>query len=237
MKTKIIICLFLVAFSFFGLYGQKNNKKITISGYVADQTQNSIANAIVMVDGKKTKNVTNNKGYYKIKVKSGCTKIGIYTFTNGVIQENINGRNTINFIFECSVPDQKSDISDQSDETVDIGYGTIKKKNGTTIVNGSTKTKSNYDSYRTIYDLIRGELPGVQVSGTSIKIQGGPTSFSLSSEPLFVVDDIPVNSIDYITPTMVKSIHLLKGSSAAIYGFRGTNGVIILDLIGSDNKK
>jgi TonB-dependent starch-binding outer membrane protein SusC len=235
MKTKIVISLFIAAFSFLGLNGQKSSKKITISGYVTDQTQNPVANAIVMIDGEKTKYVTDNKGYYKIKVESGCTKIGILTFTNGLKEEAINGRNTINFIFEGSVPDKKSEVSAQSDETVDIGYGTIKKKDATTQVSKKTKTK-DYSSYRTIYDLIRGELPGVQVSGTSIKIQGGVTSFSLSSEPLFVVDEVPVNSIDYINPNMVKSISVLKGSSAAIYGSRGTNGVILINLIGPDDK-
>jgi TonB-dependent SusC/RagA subfamily outer membrane receptor len=52
---------------------------------------------------------------------------------------------------------------------------------------------------------------------------------------LFVVDGVPVTTIDNIAPQMVKSIQVLKGSSAAIYGMRGSNGVIVINLLkGSD---
>jgi TonB-dependent SusC/RagA subfamily outer membrane receptor len=50
----------------------------------------------------------------------------------------------------------------------------------------------------------------------------------MSTQPLFVVDDVIVNSIDNILPAMVKSIEVLKGSGAAIYGSRGANGVILI---------
>ena len=80
--------------------------------------------------------------------------------------------------------------------------------------------------------MIRGEVPGVQVNGTSIIIQGA-SSLTLSTEPLFVVDGIVVNSIDYISPISVKSIEILKGSAASIYGSRGANGVILIRLIGT----
>lgn len=237
MKTKITFCLFLIFVLSASLHGQQDKKKITISGYVTDKSQNPVANAIVMIDGKMTNNVTNEEGFYKIKVKSGSTRIGIFTYTNGFVEDTINGRKSINFTLEGSVPDQKSAESGQADETVNIGYGTIKKKDATTPVSKSSRSKPNYDSYTTIYDLIRAELPGVQVSGTSIKVQGGATSFSLSSEPLLIVDGIPVNSIDHIQPVMVKSVQALKGASASIYGSRGTNGVIVIELIGSDDKR
>jgi TonB-dependent SusC/RagA subfamily outer membrane receptor len=237
MKIKVIFCLFLTVVSVAGLYGQKKNKKITVTGYVVDRTQKPIANAIVMIDGENTNHVTDSKGYYKIKVKSGTSRIGIFALTNGVVEEAINGRSRINFTFESSVPDMKSEEVDPGDEPVNIGYETIKKKDLTTTVRNTARNETNYDAYHTIYDLIRGELPGVQVTGTSIKVQGGPTSFSLSSEPLLIVDDMPVNSIENITPNMVKSVHLLKGASASIYGSRGTNGVILIELIGSSGRQ
>jgi TonB-dependent SusC/RagA subfamily outer membrane receptor len=84
--------------------------------------------------------------------------------------------------------------------------------------------------------MIRGEVAGVQVNGKSIRIQG-PSSFNLSTEPLFVVDGIVVTSIDEISPQMVKSIDILKGSAASIYGSRGSNGVILINLIGSPDRK
>jgi TonB-dependent SusC/RagA subfamily outer membrane receptor len=76
----------------------------------------------------------------------------------------------------------------------------------------------------------------VQVNGKSIQIQG-PSSINLSSEPLFVVDGMAVTSIDDIRPQQVKSIEILKGASASIYGSRGSNGVIMITLIGAEKKK
>lgn len=55
----------------------------------------------------------------------------------------------------------------------------------------------------------------------------------LSTDPLFVVDGVVVNSIDNISPRMVKSISVLKGSDAAIYGSRGAGGVILITLVGT----
>jgi TonB-dependent SusC/RagA subfamily outer membrane receptor len=229
MKTNVIICLLIGIFSFSNGYGQKNNKKTTISGYVVDQTLASIANAIIIIDGEKTNVFTDQKGYYKIKVKPENKKIGILTFTNGVVEEEIDGRRRINFTFEGSVPAQVSNKTDPDDEVVDIGYGKVKKRDLTTPVSKLDATQSKYASYRNIYDMIQGELPGVQVNGTSIRIQG-VSSIYLSTEPLFVVDGQTVTTIGDIQPYLVKSIQVLKGSSASIYGSRGANGVILINL-------
>jgi TonB-dependent SusC/RagA subfamily outer membrane receptor len=230
MKTRVIICLLIGAFSFNPGYGQKSHTRLTITGYVDDQTHASIANAIVMIDGVKTNAFTDKKGYYKVKVKPGCQKIGIFTLTNGVVEEEINGRHRINFTFQGSVPNQVSNNkTDPDDEVVDIGYGKVKKRDLTTPVGKIDGTNSKYASYRTIYDMIRGELPGVQVNGNKITIQG-ISSINLSTDPLFVVDGQVVTSIDDIQPFLVKSINVLKGSSASIYGSRGANGVILINL-------
>jgi TonB-dependent SusC/RagA subfamily outer membrane receptor len=74
------------------------------------------------------------------------------------------------------------------------------------------------------------------VSGTSIKISGS-SSLNASTEPLFVVDGIIVNSIEDISPQTVKSIEVLKGPDASVYGMRGANGVIVINrLTGKDIK-
>jgi TonB-dependent SusC/RagA subfamily outer membrane receptor len=77
--------------------------------------------------------------------------------------------------------------------------------------------------------MIRVEVPGVIVNGRSIQIQQGHSFFG-SSTPLFTVNGVIVPSIDNINPVEVKSISVLKGSAAAIYGVNGTNGVICIVL-------
>jgi TonB-dependent SusC/RagA subfamily outer membrane receptor len=227
-RISILLCVFLAVNSITGLYGQKSGKKITITGTVVDGTQTGIANAIILVDGKKTDNVTDKKGSYKIKVRRENIKIGILTLTNGIKEELINGRKQIDFQFEGYVPDQRAAGVLPGDESVNIGYGVIKNKDLTGNVGEIDGSQSKYDSYLTVYDMLRG-LPGVVVSGTTVYIRG-PSSINLSSEPLFVVDGVPISTLDYIQPIMVKSINVLNGSAASIYGSRGACGVILITL-------
>jgi len=236
MRTRIVFCLILAMISFNISSGQKAGKKITITGHVVDGTLAPVVNAIVLIDGQKTDKVTDENGRYRIKVKPGCSTIGILTMTNGIMEEPLDGRPTINFEFEGSVPVQASGKVDPQDETIDIGYGNVKKRSMTGTVSKIDGTNPKYASYRSIYDMLRGEVPGVQVNGTSIRIQGA-SSLMLSTEPLFVVDGMVVNSISDIQPYAVKSIEILKGSSAAIYGSRGANGVILIKLTGAGDQK
>jgi len=233
MRTKVIFLIIMAMISINYVAGQKSGKKIKISGHVVDGTLTPVPNAVVMLDGEKTNIVTDQKGIFRIKVKPGNTKVGIFTMTNGILEEPLDGRKTINFKFEGTVPLQVVE-TDPLDEAVDIGYGSVKKRSMTGTVNKIDGTNPKYASYRNIYDMIRGEVAGVQVNGTSIRIQG-IGSLTLSTEPLFVVDGMVVSSIGDIQPFNVKSIEILKGSSASIYGSRGANGVILIKTIGSGN--
>lgn len=232
MKNRIIIllCIFLVVNSLTGLYGQKSGKKITITGFVVDNASLPVANAIIMVDGVKIDNVTDSKGFYKIKIRQESKKIGVFTSAGGIIEEAIDGRSNINFTFIGSAPHQINYKADPGDELVDIGYEKVKKKDLTVPVGKLDGTDSKYSGYNTIYEMIRGKIPGVEVNGTHIMIRSA-TSINMGTEPLFVVDGVPVNTIDNIHPQMVRSIEILKGPAASIYGNRGSNGVILINLL------
>lgn len=236
MKIKIIIflCTLLPLLSMPQSFGQKEGRRITITGFVVDGTEASVANAVIMVDGKETGYVTNRKGFYKIKVSPESRKIGVYTSTSGIVEEDISERTRINFRFEGSVPVQEFD-SKPGEDAIDIGAGRVKRKTLTGPVGTIEGTKSKYASYNTIYDMIRGQVPGVHVSGKSIMIRSA-TSVNMNTEPLFVVDGVPVTTIDNIQPQNVKSIQVLKGSAASVYGSRGSNGVIIINLLNSKDR-
>jgi TonB-dependent SusC/RagA subfamily outer membrane receptor len=227
---RILLCIFLTVNSLTVIYGQKSGKEITIKGSVVDGESVPVAGAVIMVDGEKTGNITDSKGFYKIKVRPEIKKIGVFTSTNGIIEEVIDGRNKINFTFKGSVPYQRTAKTDPGDETIDIGYEKVKKKDLIVPVGKIDGTKSKYAGYNTIYEMIRGEVPGVQVNGTSIMIRSS-TSINSGTEPLFIVDGVPVNTIDNIHPLMVRSIEVLKGSAASIYGSQGSNGVILINLL------
>jgi TonB-dependent SusC/RagA subfamily outer membrane receptor len=234
MGNKLFYIGILIAFLPIIAVGQKSDntskKKLTISGFVTDSKQKPVSGAMILIDNKRTNTVTNRKGFYKVKAIPDAGLISVFTPENGVIELPVNGRTSINFTLTDLVrSNNKSDQSESiSEETVNVGYGSVKKKNLTTNVN-SLNTKNQSQSYSNIYEMLSGKIPGVQVNGTSVKIQGA-SSFMLSTEPLFVVDGVIVQSIDYISPTEVISIEVLKGASAAIYGSRGANGVILITL-------
>jgi TonB-dependent SusC/RagA subfamily outer membrane receptor len=77
--------------------------------------------------------------------------------------------------------------------------------------------------------MIQGTVPGVDVYGKTIRIRG--VNFQTSNNgPIFVIDGIISNTIDHITPNSVQSITVLKNEETALYGSRGTGGVIVITL-------
>ncbi len=228
MKMKIILTIILTVLIMNDLQCQKKSKKITITGYVTDYRQFPVQNAMVIVDDIKTDYVTDDQGFYKARVNDSAVKIAVFTIGTGVKEEEIKGRTRINFIIPVPDPPALSGNSEAADnEVVNIGYGNIRKKDLTTSVGKIDNTNNKYATYTNIYDMIKGEVAGVQVQGNSIRIMG-INSLNLSTEPLFVVDGMQVSTISNIPPQTVRSIEILKGSSAAIYGVRGANGVILI---------
>jgi TonB-dependent SusC/RagA subfamily outer membrane receptor len=225
-SIRLFLSLFLVVISITGLYGQKSGKKIEISGFVYEGTGMPVAKAVIMVDGEKTGDVTNSKGFYKIKVKKKNKKISVYYSADEIIEEEINGRSNIDFTLKATIPYHNDE---QEEELVDIGYQKVKKKDLIVPVGQVDARKSKYAAYTNIYELIRGQVPGVQVRGTSIMIRS--VNSATMDEPMFVVDGVPVNTIDNIDPQNVRSVEVLKGSAASIYGSRGSNGVILINLL------
>jgi TonB-dependent SusC/RagA subfamily outer membrane receptor len=206
---------------------QKNNKKITITGTVLDADSIPIPNSIIMIDGEKTNSVTNSNGEYKIKVKPTAQRIGIFTFGSGFREEAINGRTNI-IIRLSKVSAQKPDeVNAEGEQGVGVGYANVKKKNVTTQVSSIDGTNKKYASYSTIGEMIQREIPGVKISGSTVVIQDSKDFFG-SVPALIVVDGAYMNGLPDISPIQVKSIEVLKGASAAIYGSRGYGGVILI---------
>ena len=228
--------LILISFLSAPVVGQKNNKKIVVSGLVTNSRQKPIVGARVLIDGKNSNRTTNNNGIYKIKVRPDADSITIITFTNEISTVAINGRTNIDFILVELPLSQQNDQKKQShDQQVNIGYGSVDRNSLTTPVTTLDARNSKYASYRDIYEILR-ELPGVLVSGNTVRILG-VSSYNSGTQPLFVVDGMVVATVDQISPSTVANISVLKGASTATYGSRGANGVILITLIkGSDGE-
>lgn len=237
MKFRLLLPVLLLFIAINDLPGQKAGKKVTISGIVVDINNNPVSEALIMIDGKNTDKQTQNDGTYKIKTSTKSDTIGIFTFSTGLSEQPINNRTVINFVLVNSPGQDNNSGNTPGEDLVNVGYGTVDKKDLTGPVNRIEGTDKNFSSYSNIYEMIKGQVPSVEVSGKSIRIQGSSSFIGASTEPLFVVDGIVSSSIDDIPPSQVKSIEVLKGSSAAIYGSRGANGVILIRLISASDMK
>ena len=235
MKNKLTILLLISLFIINGSYAQSNkrSKKVTLKGLVLDTENNPVQNASIFIDGKKSSKVSDAEGRFEIKFKPSVKTITVFTLFQGVIEVAYQGEEELTFVLSSAnitFEDPLNNVVFEESDLIDVGYGNASKKNLTSSVgevNKSRLKESHY--YANIYDMIKGEVPGVVVNGNNIVIRG-LSSINMSSEPLYVVDGSPVSSIANISPNDVKSISVLKGASAAIYGSRGANGVILIKL-------
>lgn len=237
MKSRLLLILIILLPFCDNIEAQKAGKKFKVTGQVTDVNGKPVADAVILIDNKKTSITTDSRGFYKVRVKPESTMIAVFKLMNGLSEARIDGRTTINFSLAAGIAAPEGQQGKpESDDNVNVGYGNISKKELTGSV-GSINGKNNkYASYTNIYDMIKGEVPGVQVSGNRITIQG-ISSINSGTDPLLVVDGIVVSTIDDIMPQMVKSISILKGSSASIYGSRGANGVVLITLVGAQKKQ
>lgn len=226
MKTKILILLFVSISITSNLTAQSNSKKITVSGYIIDVNNRPVKDAVLLIDNVKMDTYINEKGFYKLKIPANSKIIMAFSVKNGLREHEFKGESIVNFTFGAEVSAGKIEKL-STDNQVNIGYGTSNKSELTSSV-GSVKIDEN-NTYRNIYDMIAGKVPGVTVTGTRIIVRG-ISSINAGTEPLFVVDGSVTNNINDIPPSQVENISVLKGSSAAMYGARGANGVILINL-------
>lgn len=207
-KTTFACALILLFISFSQVQAQSANKNLKITGFVVDQSNQPVKGAHLVADNKPLNRVSGAEGQFRIKVPATTIKIGIALNSGITIEEPLNRRSDITIV----VPDSIHKLIRAQAE--------LKTEKNST---------NDYAFYTNIYDLIRAKLPGVMVSGTSIKIRS-TGSFMADTEPLFVVDGVIVGNISSISPQEVASLDILKGPDASIYGAKGANGVILIYL-------
>jgi hypothetical protein len=221
MKWNFFLSLILALTMPLLLNGQdskKSDKPVTITGKVKNLNNQPVVGAVLYIDNIKTSTFTKEDGSYKIKVSPTAINLEVRSSEYGSSTTPINGHTTINFMLEG-------------------GKDMVQSRPDTLVVPEGKHKAHKMNTYNNIYEMIRCEVNGVIVSGRSVQIQQAHSFFG-SSTPLFVVNGVIVQSIDNINPLEVKTIGLLKGSSAAIYGVNGSNGVICITLKdGSDKDK
>lgn len=203
-----------------------------VRGRVVDQNGQPLAGLTVMEQGTSNGVSTDSDGNYSITLtKEGAvlefTSIGYETVT-----EQVNGRAVINVTV--------SEESMSLDAVVMIGYGTVRKRDLTTAVSVVSTDDIKLRPVSETSGFLQGKVAGVTVqqtsglpgSGMTVRVRGA-SSISSSNDPLYVVDGVPVGTgnyaIAYLTPNDIETMQILKdASSAAIYGSRAANGVVLI---------
>ena len=198
----------------------------TVKGTVIDEAGEPVIGASVQVQGAKTGAVTDFNGNFSVQAASNATLLISYV---GYVTEtvSVNGRSNIEVTL-------KEDVTTLNDVVV-VGYGVQKKKlvTGATVqVKGDDIAKLNTTN---ALEAMQSSTPGVQITqsstqpgkGYKVYIRGIGTTGN--SAPLYVIDGVAGGSLDDINPADIESIDILKdAASAAIYGARAANGVILV---------
>jgi len=213
-----------------------------ISGVISDgENGEPLIGASVRAKGTTSGAVTDVEGKYRLAIPEGATQLEV-TYTGYSSQ--------ILTIGASNVMDVALRPGLVLEETVVIGYGSVKKEDATGSVNAVTEKNFNRGAIVSPEQLVAGKVAGVQISSNSgepggqatIRVRGG-TSVNASNEPLFVIDGVPIdnvahnpggfsngrNPLNFLNPGDIETITVLKDASAtAIYGSRGANGVIMI---------
>jgi len=225
-------CLLLAIIFYLPIYAQNVSN---VKGTVTDEEGVPLPGVSIIVKNTTKGTATDFDGEYSIDVDSNS--ILVFSYVGFKTQEiKVDGKSRIDLRL----------VSDTSllDEVVVVGYGSVKKSDLTGAITSIDTEKITERNVNNPVEAIQGNLPGVNISnnsgrlgdGFSVNIRG-TNSFN-STEPLYIVDGIPTDGIDFLNPQDIERIDVLKdASSAAIYGSRGASGVILVTTKGGKSVK
>ena len=220
---RYILFLFISLLTF-SLHAQNIDVTGTVIG---ESDQEPIIGAYVKVKGSTAGAVTDLNGTYMLKGVSGKATLVISCVGYATQEIPVKDRHTLNI----TLKDEASDLN----EVVVIGYGAVKKGDLTSSISAIKGDKLEHMSTGNVMNALQGQVNGVQISnaggpGASPRVIIRGISTINGSDPLYVVDGMPVGTnINFLNQNDIESMQVLKDASAsAIYGTRGSNGVILI---------
>ena len=200
---------------------------VTVSGIVTDANGEPVPGVTVSVPGTGIGTATDLNGKYTLSVPEGSTLV--FSFIGFVAQSiEIGDRSVI----DVTLSEDMASL----EEVVVVGYGEVQRKDLTGSVGSVNSAEFKDLAVNRVDQALSGRVAGVQVkladgqpgSAPQIRVRG-IGSISASGDPLYVVDGFPTDNIQTLNPNDIESLDILKDASAtAIYGSRGSNGVVII---------
>lgn len=212
-----------------GSQEKSKGPEIKVNGTVTDETGAPLTGVSVAVENETVGTITDLDGNYTLNANSNSTLVFSFIgFHNYKVK--VEGKNTINVVLK--------EDTQLLDEVIVVGYGTLKKRDVTTSIARVSSKDLEGQPVTSLVEAMAGKMPGVQISQGSgapgealdIKVRGTGT-ITAGTSPLYVVDGIPLakDQMNSFNMNDVESIEVLKdASSAAIYGSRGSNGVVMI---------
>lgn len=201
----------------------------TVTGVVRDSGGEPAIGAFVMEKGTTNGVTTGLDGDYSIKVKDASKAVlEVSLIGQKTATVSVNGRSVVDVTLE--------EDSNLLEETVVVGYATVKRRDLLGSVSSVNSDKLTEQPVSNVSQALSGKMAGVSVTTTEgdpdadikIRVRGGG-SITQDNSPLYIVDGFPVESISDISSSEIASIDVLKDAfSTAIYGSRGANGVVIV---------
>ncbi len=212
----------------FSAYAQQHS----VSGTVKDQNGQPAVGVTVFEQGTDNGVTTDADGRYSIKVANGNAVLEFASLGYATVNEKVSDRSVINVTMK--------EEAIALDAVVAIGYGSVRKKDLTTAVSTVSTEDIRLRPVPTVSGFIQGKVAGVTVQqnsgtpggGMTVRVRGN-SSITSGNDPLYVVDGVPVGTgngaITYLSPEDIETMQILKdASSAAIYGSRAANGVVLI---------
>lgn len=230
MRYKFI--LFLLLFS------AMTYAEIAVSGRVVDDSGEPMIGVNILLQGTSTGTLTNIDGEFYIEVPLASSKLE-FSYLGYQTREITVGNGNLGTI-------KMEEMSQNIDEIVVVGYGVQKKSHLTGAVSKYSDDNLGNQAVSRLDQALQGKIAGVSISNVSSEAGSAPQvrvrgmgSLSASNEPLVVVDGYPMaDGLSFIDMNDVESIEVLKdAASAAIYGSRGANGVILITTKSGDIQK
>lgn len=228
MRTQSKIFFFLMVLLLMFVYSASSAQSASsYRGTVKDSGGEPLIGVSVVIKGTTNGVITNFDGEYSITAKPGDVLVFSYV---GMNSQEV--QLTTQLVSDIVLNEEAKGL----EEIVVIGYGIQKRKDLTTAVSSVSTEDLDMRPITSAAQAIQGKAAGVQViqpngrpgAGMVIRVRG-TTSMNASNDPLYVVDGVPMNNIDFLSANDIESMQIMKdASSAAIYGSRGANGVVMI---------
>lgn len=206
----------------------QSTQQRSIRGRVVDEEGQPLGNVTVKTNTDSHQAVTDDNGNFTITATANDTHLQLSLLGYRQSQIDLAG--------QTEYTAQMETIEQGLDEVVVVGYGVQKRSDITGAISSVSTEQINKMPTTSINEMLRGAAPGLQVTMSSAAPGGGSNilirgrrSLSAGNDPLYVVDGVPMASIDDINASEIASIEILKDASAqSIYGARAANGVILV---------